>query len=76
MIAGKIPGVQVSGKSIQIQGVSSFNLSTEPLFVVDNMVVSSIDGINPNEVKSIEVLKGTSAQFMDREEQPESFSFI
>jgi len=25
------------------------------------MVVSSIDGINPNEVKSIEVLKGTSA---------------
>lgn len=61
MIKGRFPGVQVSGKSIQIQGVTSFNLSTEPLFVVDNVIVSSIDDINPNDVKSIEILKGSSA---------------
>lgn len=61
MITGRFPGVQVSGKSIQIQGVSSFNLSTEPLLVVDNVIVTSIDDIHPNDVRSIEILKGASA---------------
>ena len=61
MIKGRIPGVQVTGQSIQIQGVSSLNLSTEPLFVVDDIVVSSIEDIPPYQVKSIEVLKGAAA---------------
>jgi TonB-dependent starch-binding outer membrane protein SusC len=61
MIKGRFPSVQVSGKSIQIQGVSSFNLSSEPLLVVDNMIVTSIDDIHPNDVRSIEILKGPSA---------------
>jgi TonB-dependent SusC/RagA subfamily outer membrane receptor len=53
--------VQVNGKSIQIQGPSSINLSSEPLFVVDGMAVTSIDDIRPQQVKSIEILKGASA---------------
>lgn len=53
--------MQVSGKSISIQGVSSFTLTDEPLFVVDGMVVSSIDDVQPLMVKSIEVLKGSAA---------------
>jgi len=61
MLRGEIPGVQVNGKSISIQGVSSFTLTDEPLFVVDGMVVSSIDDIQPIMVKSIEVLKGPAA---------------
>ncbi|MDQ1296246.1 MAG: hypothetical protein QG611_224 [Bacteroidota bacterium] len=61
MLQGEIPGVQVSGKSISIQGVSSFTLTDEPLFVVDGMVVSSIDDVQPIMVKSIEVLKGPAA---------------
>jgi TonB-dependent SusC/RagA subfamily outer membrane receptor len=61
MIRGEIPGVQVTGKSIMIQGPSSINLSTEPLFVVDGVTVTSIDEISPQMVKSIEVLKGASA---------------
>jgi len=61
MIAGTVPGVQVSGNSIQIRGASSINLSNEPLFVVDGIIVDSIDNIDPNEVESIEVLKGASA---------------
>jgi TonB-dependent SusC/RagA subfamily outer membrane receptor len=61
MIRGEIPGVQVTGKSIMIQGPSSINLSTEPLFVVDGVIVSSIDDVSPQMVKSIEVLKGSSA---------------
>ena len=61
MIRGEVAGVQVQGKSIKIQGVSSFNLSTEPLFVVDGMQVNSIDDISPQTVRSIEILKGSAA---------------
>jgi TonB-dependent SusC/RagA subfamily outer membrane receptor len=61
MIRGEVPGVQVNGTSIKIQGASSLMLSTEPLFVVDGMVVNSIDDIQPYTVKSIEILKGSSA---------------
>ena len=61
MIRGEVAGVQVMGNSIRIQGVGSLNLSTEPLYVVDGMVVSSIAEIQPYNVKSIEILKGSSA---------------
>ncbi len=61
MLRGEVPGVQVSGTSIRIQGASSLMLSTEPLFVVDGMVVNSIADIQPYSVKSIEILKGSSA---------------
>jgi TonB-dependent SusC/RagA subfamily outer membrane receptor len=54
------PGVLVSGNSIQIQGQSSINSGTEPLFVVDGMVVGSIDNISPSMVESITVLKGAA----------------
>lgn len=61
MIRGKVPGVDVVGNSITIRGVGSLNLSSDPLFVVDGVAVSSIDNISPREVKSITVLKGASA---------------
>ena len=61
MIRGEVPGVQVNGTSIIIQGASSLTLSTEPLFVVDGIVVNSIDYISPISVKSIEILKGSAA---------------
>jgi TonB-dependent starch-binding outer membrane protein SusC len=61
MLRGK-PGVQVVGKTIKIQGgVNSINLSSDPLLVVDGIVVNSIDDIKPIEVSSIEVLKGSAA---------------
>lgn len=61
MIQGKVPGVQVNGNKITIRGVNSINLSTDPLFVVDGVVVNSIDNISPRQVKSISVLKGSDA---------------
>jgi TonB-dependent SusC/RagA subfamily outer membrane receptor len=61
MISGEIPGVQVVGRSIRIQGISSINSGTGPLLVVDDVMVSTIDNILPRMVKSIEVLKGTGA---------------
>ena len=61
MIRGRFPGVEVSGNRIKIMGSSSLNISTEPLFVVDGVIVNSIDDISPQDVKSIEVLKGPEA---------------
>lgn len=61
MIRGEVPGVQVNGKTITIRGQASINLSTEPLLVVEGMAVNSIDDISPQAVKSIEILKGSSA---------------
>jgi len=61
MIRGRVAGVEVSGKSIKVRGVNSLNLSTEPLFVVDGVIVKEIEDIDPVMVKSIEVLKGPDA---------------
>jgi TonB-dependent SusC/RagA subfamily outer membrane receptor len=55
-----LPGVIVSGRSVQIQGPSSINSGTEPLYIVDEMPVDSIDGISPTLIESISVLKGAS----------------
>jgi TonB-dependent SusC/RagA subfamily outer membrane receptor len=61
MIRGRVPGVEVNGTNIVIRGISSLTLSSEPLFVVDGVIVPSIDGIDPQMVESIEVLKGAAA---------------
>jgi TonB-dependent SusC/RagA subfamily outer membrane receptor len=61
MIRGRVPGVEVAGKSIRIRGSNSLNVSTEPLFVVDGVITRDIEGIAPETVSSIEVLKGPDA---------------
>jgi hypothetical protein len=61
MIRQEVPGVVVSGHSIMVQGPNSFLGSHEPLYVVDGHIVPSIDYVNPQEVKSIRLLKGSEA---------------
>lgn len=61
MIRGKVPGVMVNGSSITIRGASSVNGSNEALLVVDGTPVSSIAYLDPLNVASISVLKGSSA---------------
>jgi TonB-dependent SusC/RagA subfamily outer membrane receptor len=61
MLRGEIPGVQVTGNSIMIRGATSVYGSNEPLFVVDGVPVNSVDNIQPQNVKSIQVLKGSAA---------------
>lgn len=61
MIRAEVGGVTVSGRSIQIQQAHSFFGSGEPLFVVNGVIVPSIDQVNPVEVKRIKVLKGSEA---------------
>jgi TonB-dependent SusC/RagA subfamily outer membrane receptor len=61
MIRGEVSGVVVSGRNIQIQQGHSFFGSSEPLFVINGVIVNSIDNVSPLEVKSITVLKGSAA---------------
>lgn len=61
LIRGQVPGVEVSGTSIRIRGERSLHVSNEPIFVVDGVIVNSIEGISPQIVKSIKVLKGPDA---------------
>lgn len=61
MLKGEIPGVQVNGTSVWIRNPSSINGNNEPLFVVDGVPVTTLEGIQPQMVKSIHVLKGSDA---------------
>jgi len=60
MIVGEVPGVSVEGSSIRIRGNGSLLGSNDPLLVVDGSPVVSIANISPNDVESINVLKGSS----------------
>jgi TonB-linked SusC/RagA family outer membrane protein len=69
-IQGAIPGVMVQttsagaapGESIMIRGRNSILASNDPLIVVDGIPYGgSLSDLNPNDVKSIEVLKDASA---------------
>ena len=68
-LQGKTAGVQAFASSaapgktpeIRVRGISSNN-DANPLYVVDGRIASSIAGIDPNDIESMEVLKdGASA---------------
>ena len=64
----RIAGVSVNGSginaSVTIRGISSYNLSNEPLFIVDGVPINSYkaaySSINPMEIKNVSVLKNPS----------------
>lgn len=67
-LQGRIAGLQVvrnggapgSSPNLRIRGTGTVN-NSDPLYVVDGVPTSSIDGINPNNIESVEVLKDASA---------------
>lgn len=70
-LQGKISGLQVfntsgepqSSVSIRLRGVSSLNLSTEPLYILDGVPVSSsvFTSLNPQDIENISILKDASS---------------
>lgn len=69
-LRGKVSGVNVFSNSSQpgaysnrvvIRGMATINASTNPLYVVDGVVMESFDLVNPNDIESMEVLKDASA---------------
>ena len=72
LLEGRVAGVRVvrdarGGISVQIRGVGSINGSTEPLYVIDGMPITSgppgsaLLGINPGDIARIEVLKDAAS---------------
>ncbi|GAA4833037.1 TonB-dependent receptor [Algivirga pacifica] len=68
-LQGRVAGVNITaasgapgaGTRVRIRGVGTVN-DASPLYVVDGFIVNgSIDHINPNDIKSISVLKDASA---------------
>lgn len=65
-LSGRVPGLVVTkaGGSyrFQIRGAMSIGAgSTEPLVLVDGAETTDISGLNPHDVKSVEVLKDAAA---------------
>ena len=66
LVKSKFPGVEVktggaNGKGVFIRGQQSLQGSQEVLYVLDEVITSDISFINPCEVRSIDVLKGSGA---------------
>ncbi len=69
-LRGKVSGVNIFSNSSQpgaysnrvvIRGMSTINSSSDPLYVVDGVVMENFDLVNPNDIESMEVLKDASA---------------
>lgn len=60
-LRGRVAGVDVNGTTITIRGVRSILGSNEPLFLLDGVEISSLDGISPEDVDSVTVLKDASS---------------
>jgi TonB-dependent SusC/RagA subfamily outer membrane receptor len=61
LLRSKAPGIDVIGNKVYVRGTSSLIGGSDPLFIVDGCIMESIENIQPNIVKSIDVLKGSSA---------------
>lgn len=68
-LRGKVAGVNIFTNSgsptgsnrVIIRGVGTVNASSNPLYVVDGVVMENIDAMNPNDIKRVEVLKDASS---------------
>lgn len=69
VLQGKAAGVQViqpSGKpgqglAVRVRGATSVLAGNEPLYVVDGVPTNDIQGLNPNDIASMSVLKDASS---------------
>jgi len=71
LLKGKFPGVTVDGTSgsyrVFIRGAQSISGSNEVLFVLDGSTGANVSGLNPCNIKSIEVIKdGMAAMYGTR----------
>ena len=69
-LRGKVSGVNIFSNSSQpgaysnrvvIRGMATINASSNPLYVVDGVVMENFDLVNPNDIETMEVLKDASA---------------
>lgn len=70
ILQGRSSGVEVTTVSgmpgasakVRIRGTTSINKSSDPLYVIDGIISSSgLDGLNPQDIQSMEILKDASS---------------
>lgn len=70
ILQGRTPGVEVTATSgmpgasmkVRVRGTTSINKSSDPLYVIDGIISScGLDGINPSDIQSMEILKDASS---------------
>ena len=70
ILQGRSAGVEVTtesgmpggGMKVRVRGTNSINKSSSPLYVIDGMISpSGMDGLNPDDIQSLEVLKDASS---------------
>ena len=70
ILQGRTPGVEVTATSgmpgasmkVRVRGTTSINKSSDPLYAIDGIISSSgLDGINPSDIQSMEILKDASS---------------
>lgn len=61
LIRGRFSGVTVSGGNVYVRGSGSFSGQTQALLIVNGVATSSIDWIQPCQIKSIDILKDSNA---------------
>lgn len=70
ILQGRTPGVEVTATSgmpgasmkVRVRGTTSINKTSDPLYVIDGIISSSgLDGINPSDIQSMEILKDASS---------------
>jgi TonB-dependent SusC/RagA subfamily outer membrane receptor len=61
LIQGEVPGVKVEGTRLLIRENFSQMAGNEALLIVDGTSVNSIDGLLPQMIHSVEVVKGSAA---------------
>lgn len=68
-LQGQVPGVSITqnnsraggGFDIQVRGIQTISSKKEPLYVVDGIVVSDIQFLNPADIERVDVLKDASS---------------
>jgi len=61
VIQGRFAGVVIENGQVIIRGSNSINSSNEALYVVDGVIVNTIDWISPCDIASISIIKDSAA---------------
>ncbi|UGU17900.1 TonB-dependent receptor [Sinomicrobium kalidii] len=69
LMQGKVAGLSISragsnpnqGSTIRLRGISTLGGNSSPLIVVDGVIGVNLNGVDPNDIENIDVLKDASA---------------
>ena len=69
LLQGKVPGLNIvvpqgnpnGAYNIRLRGLSTIGANTQPLIIIDGVIGSDLNSIDPNDIESIDILKDGGA---------------